>query len=218
MASVKICNSLHFTLKARKFIPKIVLFGSLNVGRTSITSQIVRGYLPTPDDILDDIVSVNVSFDREPTEVELRDPCPSDFCFPIKEADIRQVDGYILVYAINDREAFEEVKEHYEDIVRVRGTRHGPIVLCGNKCDLESERTVSTSEGEELAQRMGAVFYETSALAYINIREMFYTLVRDIIDWKVREGNKKTRGFIRRVICTFMSAIDLLVSSMHEVI
>ena len=61
----------------------------------------------------------------------------------------------------------------------MRGTRDVPIALCGSKCDLESERTVSTSEGEELAQRMGAVFYETSALADININvhQVFYAII-----------------------------------------
>ena len=77
--------------------------------------------------------------------------------------------------------------------MRVKETRDVPLVLCGSKCDLESERTVSTSEGEELAQRMGVAFYEISALADINIREMFYTLVREIVDWKARGGNKEAK-------------------------
>ena len=195
MASVKICNSLHFTLKAS--IPKIVLFGSGYVGSTSIISRIVDGRFPTPDElhspVIDDTFYANVSFDCEPTQIGLRDTVLSDYCAPMKTACIRVHDGFILVYAINDRWAFEEVKEHYEDIVRVRGTWDVPIVLCGNKCDLESERTVSTSEGEELAQRMGVAFYEISALADINIQEMFYTLVREIVDWKARGGNKEAK-------------------------
>ena len=38
-----------------------------------------------------------------------------------------------------------------------------PIVLVGNKCDLMNDREVSTDEGRKLADRMKAVFLETSA-------------------------------------------------------
>ena len=132
-------------------------------------------------------------FDCEPTEIVIQFLSGGDLFAPCLRACIPQYDGYILVYETNDTGALEFVEELYEDIVRIRGTRDVPIVLCGNKCDLESKRTVSTSEGEELAQRMGVVFYETSALADINIQEMFYTLARDIVDWKAREGNKEAK-------------------------
>ena len=45
--------------------------------------------------------------------------------------------------------------------MRVKETRDVPLVLCGSKCDLESERVVSATEGEVLSQRLGGA-YETS--------------------------------------------------------
>ena len=46
-----------------------------------------------------------------------------------------------------------------------------PIVVVGNKCDMEDQRVVPTEEGENLAKTMGesAVFLESSAKANINI-------------------------------------------------
>ncbi len=43
------------------------------------------------------------------------------------------------------------------------------ITLVGNKVDLESERTVSTEEGQEFADRLGFVFKEVSAKENINV-------------------------------------------------
>lgn len=53
-------------------------------------------------------------------------------------------------------------------------------VICGNKCDLSSERAVSEAEGRALAQKIGAEFFETSAKDKINNEECFFALVRQI--------------------------------------
>lgn len=56
-----------------------------------------------------------------------------------------------------------------------------PMVLVGNKCDLEEERMVSREQGMELSQQWGGKpFYETSARFKINVDEVFYDLVRQI--------------------------------------
>jgi len=54
------------------------------------------------------------------------------------------------------------------------------MVLCGNKCDLENERQVTKAEAEGTSKGWGCPFYETSALARINVEEAFYDLVREI--------------------------------------
>jgi GTPase SAR1 family protein len=41
--------------------------------------------------------------------------------------------------------------------------------MMGNKCDLKGERAVQREEGELLAKKIGAIFYETSALENINV-------------------------------------------------
>jgi GTPase SAR1 family protein len=48
-----------------------------------------------------------------------------------------------------------------------------PIILVGNKCDLESQRQVSFEEGNALKKKVRAVaFFETSALYKINLTEV----------------------------------------------
>ncbi|KAF9623551.1 hypothetical protein IFM89_003341 [Coptis chinensis] len=47
-------------------------------------------------------------------------------------------------------------------------------VLVGNKADMgESERVVSTSEGQALADEYGIKFFETSALIFFNVKQVF---------------------------------------------
>lgn len=52
------------------------------------------------------------------------------------------------------------------------------MVLCGNKCDLESERQVTKAEGENLAKSWRIPFFETSAKNRINVEEAIQELCR----------------------------------------
>ena len=54
-------------------------------------------------------------------------------------------------------------------------------VICGNKCDLQSQREVSTQEGVAYANKIGWPFFETSAKLAININEAVQELIRRYI-------------------------------------
>ncbi len=70
------------------------------------------------------------------------------------------------------REHILRVKE--EDVGKV------PIVLVGNKADLEDKRQVPTIEGQKLAEQWNSRLFETSAKDRTNIDEVFEYIVRQI--------------------------------------
>jgi GTPase KRas protein len=72
-------------------------------------------------------------------------------------------EGFLLVYAINDKESFEELEKKRDRIMKLKKGVNCPIVLVGNKCDLERDRVVTESEAKELAKKWGAAYVETSA-------------------------------------------------------
>lgn len=55
-----------------------------------------------------------------------------------------------------------------------------PVVLVGNKVDLEEEREVSPSEGQALAEDWGCPFMETSAKSKTMVDELFAEIVRQM--------------------------------------
>ncbi|GMT02461.1 hypothetical protein PENTCL1PPCAC_24635 [Pristionchus entomophagus] len=70
----------------------------------------------------------------------------------------------MLVYAINDRKSFEIVQTIHDKIVECVGDINVPVVLVGNKLDLQYAcRAVSREEGETLARKWNAWFVEISA-------------------------------------------------------
>ena len=56
---------------------------------------------------------------------------------------MRNGEGFIICYSITDRRSFEEALEYKKLIDRVRNRDDIPVVLVGNKCDLENSRKVS---------------------------------------------------------------------------
>jgi Ras-related protein Rap-1A len=54
----------------------------------------------------------------------------------------------------------------------VQDTEDVPMVLVGNKCDLEDERVVGKDQGVNLARQFSCAFMETSAKAKINVKDV----------------------------------------------
>ena len=50
--------------------------------------------------------------------------------------------GFVLVYSITAQSTFNDLQDLREQILRVKDTDDVPMVLVGNKCDLEDERVV----------------------------------------------------------------------------
>lgn len=77
-----------------------------------------------------------------------------------------------------------------QQILRVKDKDYFPIIVVGNKCDLEAERQVSKQEGEALARNFGCKFIETSAKSRLNVDNAFYDIVREI-----RRYNKEMSSY-----------------------
>lgn len=68
----------------------------------------------------------------------------------MREQYMRTGEGFLLVYSINSRQSFEEITTFQQQILRVKDKDYFPMVVVGNKCDLENEREV-TRQGMTIA-------------------------------------------------------------------
>ena len=110
------------------------------------------------------------------------------------ESLIRYCDTFIMVFAVDSRTSLDELKEIHQEIVRSKATSDLPIVVCGNKTDVEN-REVSTEEGNEFASSIQARYIETSALKRHNISELFDEPAKAAAEWFTRrpEINEEQR-------------------------
>uniref|UniRef100_H2LZJ4 small monomeric GTPase n=1 Tax=Oryzias latipes TaxID=8090 RepID=H2LZJ4_ORYLA len=95
---------------------------------------------------------------------------------------MRWGDGFIIVYDITDRGSFEDVAPLRSLLEEVKKPKNVPLVLVGNKSDLDHVRQVATEEGERLAAEMACAFYECSACADEGgaVAEAFHELCREV--------------------------------------
>ena len=102
---------------------------------------------------------------------------------------IKDTQGVILMYDITNKKSFDAITKWMKDIIEAKG-QDFPIVLLGNKCDMEQERQVTKDEGEQLAQKYNLSFFETSNKTGKNIEEAGLELINKILD--IREKTRKT--------------------------
>ena len=101
---------------------------------------------------------------------------------------IKNTQGVILMYDITNKKTFDAITKWIKDIIDAKG-KDFPIVLLGNKCDMETERQVTKDEGEELAQKYNLSFFETSNKTGTNVEEASLELINKILETK--EKTKK---------------------------
>ena len=121
-----------------------------------------------------------MTIDNETSLLDILDTAGQEEYSAMRDQYMRTGQGFLLVFAIPSRGSFDEINSFREQILRVKDSDSVPMVLCGNKCDLENERQVSKQEGEDLAKAFGCPFMETSAKTRVNVEEAFFQLVREI--------------------------------------
>ena len=91
---------------------------------------------------------------------------------------LKRCKGIILVYSIDNEQSFENIRYKWiNDIKDHINISEVPIILVGNKKDLENERIISKEEGRKVAEDNNFLFFETSAKTGENINEIFKKLI-----------------------------------------
>ena len=170
---------------------KICCLGDGGVGKTALTIQLCSNhFVEEYDPTIEDSYRKQVVIDDESCLLEILDTAGQEEFTALRDQWIRDCEGFIIIYSITSRSSFEQVSTFKEQVMRVKDADSLPMMLVGNKCDLEHKREVSHQEGQDLARAFGAAFKEASAKTRVNVEEAFYDLVRSIRQYQ----NKKPNG------------------------
>eukprot|EP01027_Heterolobosea_sp_BB2_P009094 GEZU01013449.1.p1 GENE.GEZU01013449.1~~GEZU01013449.1.p1 ORF type:complete len:188 (-),score=21.64 GEZU01013449.1:14-577(-) len=145
---------------------RIAVIGGRAVGKSSLAVQYVSNtFVKDLESTVEESYQKMVNINGGSVLIKILDCAGQEEFSEVRDLHTRMADAFLLVYAINDRESFYQIQSYVEGIMRQRGSdwdlSEVPIVLVGNKTDLQSERRVSFIEGEQLAGIIGCSFFET---------------------------------------------------------
>ena len=159
---------------------KIAILGYRSVGKSCLAIQFIENkfveyYEPT----IEHTFKKSISFKGHRYDLSLVDTAGQDEYTIFPPEYSVEMNGYVLVYSIDSPQSFEICKNIHFKLVDLLGTSDIPTILVGNKSDLQqsNRRKVSREQGKKLAEKMNAMFIETSAKDNENVEEIFRTLI-----------------------------------------
>ena len=161
---------------------KVFLLGDWTVGKTNLLFRISPEIFEEREHtkMADRWPTKTFQIDRKFVTLEIWDTYGQEKFGSVVSMYYKSAQGILLVYSIDNSQSFQHVRKWFED--RKKYTSENiPIILVGNKCDLENERVIPFEEGKALADSLGISFMETSAKNDINVTEVFTSLASEIM-------------------------------------
>lgn len=138
-------------------------------------------FTSTYDPTIETIYRKQVSIESKSLWAVIIDTAGVEEYSTIYNLKVQQAEGFIIVYSITDRKSFEVSCDYFQKIIKSLGDDNVPFLLVGNKLDLESEREVSTNEGEQLARYWNCPFYEISSKDKKSVDKIFSEMIDSIL-------------------------------------
>ena len=104
-------------------------------------SYFVTDYDPT----IEDSYQKQCVIDGTVAKLDILDTAGQEEFSAMREQYMRSGEGFLLVFSLADRRSFEDAARFHKEILRVKDRDEFPVMLVGNKADLDSQRMVRKS-------------------------------------------------------------------------
>ena len=144
---------------------KIIMVGSINVGKTSLVAKYATGKKPGRKESTKNASFVNkiklvngINF-----EIKLWDTAGQEKFKSLTKLFIKDAKIALLVYAIDDEQSFNDLDDWLE-IVKSTNDESLLYGVVANKSDLASEKTIPDEKGKKYAEKIKGEWTSTSAV------------------------------------------------------
>ena len=166
-----------------KYIIKIVLLGEANVGKTSLVYRYIENkfrenYKSTLGvNLLKKDLAIEGYGD---ISAQIWDLGGQESFKSLRKLYLEGANGAFAVYDMTSKKTFEKVNDWVRDFRESRDD--APIILIGNKSDLERQIKITERESKEYANTNNLGMIITSAKTGQNVEEAFIELTKKILD------------------------------------
>jgi len=174
------------------------------VGKSSLTYRCINYNAPEDHDpTIEDKFLTMLNIDGKSVTINILDTAgQQDYQRSLLDTWIDSGDGFLLVFAINDKESFNDLDSKKSKIDLIKKKTKAPIILVGNKSDLTGDRKVARKEAEDKAKQWGVQYMETSAKSDENCKEVFIECAKKIINSQSSGKSNTTIETTNKKCCT----------------
>ncbi len=163
---------------------KYILIGEGGVGKTSLINQYINNEfkqnytMTTSADRLIKEITIN----NKKITFEIWDTPGQKTYRSINKIFMKNTDIALAVYDITNRKTFEILDTFINSLKEINQNRNLTIGVTANKSDLYEDACVNKEEGEEYANKIKALFFESTATDHENVENIFNELTKDYIN------------------------------------
>jgi len=160
---------------------KLIVVGDSFCGKTSLVASFAHGEAsaaPRP--------SIGCAYSKKSVTVpgctvnfSLWDTAGQEKFRSVNRLYFRGAGAAVIVFDLTSRASFDHVPS-WVDEIRAHTTPGMILALAGNKADLKAARVVSPEDGKALADRLGALYAETSARTGSGVADLFKAVAREV--------------------------------------
>jgi small GTP-binding protein len=188
------------------YLFKCIVVGDGGVGKTALTLRFSKGFF-TEDYKMTigvdfHVKTIKVETEEEPLKAKLQiwDTGGQERFSSIRPMYYRGSLGALLIFDLTSMASFEHLPQWIEE-VRANVNSDIPLLLVGNKSDLEDQREVSLEEINSFSDKFNLYYMETSAKTGEGVGDCFYVLACLMIgsgvpDQLIAEGSVYAPGRI----------------------
>ena len=143
------------------------------------------------NDTIEDRIINQAKIEDKLYKIEILDTAGEDDYPQMLDMWINYEEGFLLVFAINDKNSFDLIPEKRDHIIKGKQVGSCPMILVGNKQDLTNNREVSYDDAKQLADSWNIDYIETSAKTNFNCKKAFEIWAKDVIKFITELKNKK---------------------------
>lgn len=173
----------------------LVIVGSGGVGKSCLTVKFLKDeFLTEYDPTIEENYRKKIVLEGKEITLDIIDTAGQQEYTTLRDSHLRNGQGFLLCYAINDDTSFNEIKELHASILRLKdNSTKTPFVVAGCKSDLADERKVDSAVAKQWADSIKSPFIETSAKIGTNVPEAFNQLVTEIRKLNQTTSTTKTK-------------------------
>lgn len=170
---------------------KFVIVGNSGVGKSNMLSRFVNNDFSsdTRATVGVELSTKTYKINNKVVKIHLWDTAGQERYKSITGAYYKGAKGAVIVYDITNKESFDNVDKWLKEIRELAG-KNVNVIVCGNKSDLENQRTVSKQDLSQKGEMNNLITIETSALNSSNVEKAFRLLLTEVYNSSIKQEVK----------------------------